>query len=143
MPERHFQVLIVDDDADDVELARQMLRRSRVPVRIQSAVHGEDALALLRREGRHAEASRPELILLDLNMPVMNGRDFLRALKADPAIKDISVVIFTTSNVAEEIVASHGLGANGYVNKPLGLDQFKRLQEVVEDFWMRSRRLSH
>lgn len=134
MADETFVILLVDDDADDVELTRQMLLRERPPLELPSAPNGLEALAFLRREGVHAQAPRPDLILLDLNMPVMDGRDFLSVVKGDPAFKSIPVVILTTARAGEEIVASYGLGANGYVNKPMDLDQFAEVARVVEDF---------
>ncbi len=136
MADQTFDILLVEDDPDDVELVRQMLSRSRMPIRILTAPGGEEALAFLRREGRHAAAPRPDLVLLDLNMPRMDGRELLRLVKGDPDLKSIPVVILTTSNAADEIVKSYGLGANGYVSKPLGLGQFSQVVRVVEDYWI-------
>ena len=141
MSSRPLNILLIDDDPDDVELTRQMLRRGRVPFELRSAPHGEAALALLRREPPHEDAARPDLILLDLNMPVMDGREFLTVVKDDHLLKAIPVVILTTSNAAEEIANSYGLGANGYVSKPLGLDGFGQLEQVVEDYWFKTRRV--
>lgn len=137
MASQTFNVLLIDDDADDLELTRQMLRQSRIPLQIRSSRNGEKALAFLRG----ANGDRPDLILLDLNMPVMDGREFLRAVKSDLALKTIPVVILTTSNAAEEIVSSYGLGASGYVNKPLGIDQFAQVEQIVEDFWIQREKL--
>jgi chemotaxis family two-component system response regulator Rcp1 len=133
-----FHILLVDDDPADLELTRAMLERGRVPVRFQTAANGRDALAVLRREGAHAAAPRPDLILLDLGMPVMDGREFLRAIKSDARLESISVVLLTTSDHAREIVETYGLGANGYVPKPFGLDHSSELLDIVEEFWMRS-----
>lgn len=140
---RPFKILLVDDDFSDVELTRQILRKSRVPVQIQSVSNGETALAFLRRENGHALAPRPDLILLDLDMPVMDGRELLRTVKADPSLKFIPVVVLTTFNVAEEIVSSYGLGANAYVNKPMDISQFAQVEQIVEDFWIRRQQLRH
>lgn len=130
-----FTILLVDDDSDDVELTKRVLARLALPLEIHSASNGEEALSLLRGSGRPAAPPRPDLILLDLNMPVMDGRELLSLLKADKELAPIPVVILTTSNAAEEVVNSYGMGASGYVNKPLQLSQFEELKQVVLDFY--------
>ena len=96
---------------------------------------GVEALAFLRREGKYAEAPRPDLILLDLNMPRMDGRSFLSEMRADDNLKAIPVVVLTTSRTEEDIVKSYRLGANCYITKPVGLAEFTRVVNAIEDFW--------
>ncbi len=134
MPEEPFRILLVDDDDDDVALTREMLLRAKFALEIPSCVNGREALAYLRRAGDYAGAPRPDLILLDLNMPVMDGRELLREVKGDPGLGGIPVVILTSTKAAEEIVACYGLGANGYVNKPMNLSQFSELEQIIADF---------
>lgn len=137
MNDRTFRILLVDDDEDDIALTTHILSRGRFPLEIRSASNGREALELLRGEG----SARPDLVLLDLNMPVMGGLEFLGLVRADADFKTLPVVILTTSNAADEIASSYGLGANAYVNKPLGIDRFTQLAQVVEDFRLESVRL--
>ena len=129
MDNRPYTILLVDDDPDDIELTRQMLRGVRFPVEFSAASNGREALAVLRGEAPH-----PDLILLDLNMPVMDGREFLSVLKEDPKLRAIPTVIFSTASVAEQIARCCGLGANGYVKKPMRLAEFDEVKAVIEDF---------
>lgn len=99
------------------------------------AVDGVEALAFLRREGKHANAPQPDLILLDLNMPRMDGREFLAIIKADPSFRRIPVVILTTSEAEQDILKSYDLHANCYISKPVDLDQFVRAVRLLENFW--------
>ena len=131
MSERKLLILVVDDDPDDVELTRQMLLHGSVPVELRHARHGEDALELLRRPG----APRPDLVLLDLNMPIMDGRTFLMHVKTDPGLKDIPVVVFTTSDAPSDAAASRALGADGFLSKPMGLAQADPLQKTIAEHW--------
>jgi CheY-like chemotaxis protein len=134
MPKATFRILIVDDDPDDLELARLMLRGGPFATEFHAASDGREALAFLRGESPHEGAPRPDLILLDLNMPRMDGRELLKILKRDPKLGSIPVVIFTTSKVAEEIVSCYGLGANGFVRKPMRPEQFGEIKQVIADF---------
>jgi chemotaxis family two-component system response regulator Rcp1 len=129
-------ILLVEDDPDDVELMRQVLRGYETPVNLHTAADGELALAFLRKEGPHAGAPDAALVLLDLNMPVMDGRQALAAMKADPRLKAIPVVVLTTSGNAQEIAASYALGANAFVTKPVGLQEFSRTVRGILDFWL-------
>ena len=99
------------------------------------ASDGVEALAFLRREGKYADAPRPDLILLDLNMPRMDGRTFLVEMRADEKLKSIPVVVLTTSQTDEDIFKSYQLGANCYVTKPVGLDEFTKVVNAIEEFW--------
>ncbi len=130
-----IDVLLVEDSAADVRLTREALRYTKLIHRIEVANDGMEALAILRKQGRHAGAPRPDLILLDLNLPRKNGRAVLAEIKQDPDLKRIPVVIVTSSMAEEDIVRSYELHANCYVTKPLELEDFVAVVKAIEDFW--------
>ena len=129
------EILLIEDDPADVELTRETLADARVLTRLHAVGDGLEALAFLRREEKYAEAPRPDLIFLDLNLPRMDGRAFLAELRADDKLKSIPVVVLTTSQAEEDIVKSYRLGANCYITKPVGLAEFARVVNAIEDFW--------
>jgi CheY-like chemotaxis protein len=129
------EILLVEDNPGDVRLTREALREGKVHHRLHVAVDGVAALAYLHREGDHAEAPRPDLILLDLNIPKKDGRQVLEEIKADPALSRIPVVVLTTSQAAEDVARTYALHANCYINKPVDFDQFMRVIRAIEDFW--------
>ncbi len=128
-------ILLVEDDPADVELTQYTIAKSKLLVDLHAVGDGVEALAFLRREGKYAEAPCPDLILLDLNMPRMDGRTFLSEMKADENLKAIPVVVLTTSQSDEDIFKSYKLGANCYVTKPVGLDEFSKVVNAIQDFW--------
>jgi len=133
---RRFVVLLVEDSVVDAKLTRAAIDENRFNVDLRHAIDGRDGLAYLRREGSaHADAPRPDMILLDLNMPRMNGREFLAEMKKSPEIADIPVVVLTTSDVEQDVVASYQLGAAGFVTKPVDLDQFIQAVRCLGDYW--------
>jgi len=125
----------VEDDPADVELTRETLADAKVLTRLHVVGDGLEALAFLRREEKYAEAPRPDLVLLDLNLPRMDGRAFLAEIRADDRFKSIPVVVLTTSQAEEDIVKSYRLGANCYITKPVGLTEFTRVVNAIEAFW--------
>lgn len=127
-----FSVLLVEDDPADAHLVQLAFRDNRMLVNLQIASDGLEALALLKDA---AAPLRPALILLDLNMPRMDGREFLGAVKSDPALRNIPTVVLTTSDVERDVVASYGLGAAGYVTKPMDMDQFTEVIRSLTDYW--------
>ncbi len=129
--ERPIRILLVEDNPGDVYLLKESLETSKFPIRVDSVPDGEMALAYLRQENK----SRPDLILLDLNLPVMDGRETLMKIKADSKLKSIPVVILSTSDSDEDIKLAYSLQANHYITKPVGLDQFYKVVEALEDFW--------
>jgi chemotaxis family two-component system response regulator Rcp1 len=131
-----LQILLVDDNQADVDLARATLAEGSVATHCHTAGDGLEALAFLRREGAHAAAPRPDLIVLDLNMPRMDGRELLQAIKSDPALKRIPVVVLSTSAARDDIQRSYDLHANCYLRKPVELDQYQELMQLVERFWL-------
>lgn len=132
---RPIEILMVEDNPGDVRLAQETLREEKVHCRLQIARDGEEALAFLRREAAYARAVRPDLILLDLNLPKKSGLEVLAEIKTDAALKCIPVVILTTSRAEQDIVQSYTLYANAYVVKPVDLEQFIKVVQSIENFW--------
>ncbi|MDY7077652.1 MAG: response regulator [Chloroflexota bacterium] len=135
MIDRGIQVLLVEDDPGDIELMQECLKDAKVMVNLNVVDDGVKALAYLRQEEPYADAMQPDLILLDLNMPRKDGREVLLDIKRDETLKRIPVVILTTSDTEEDILRSYNLGANCYVTKPVGLDQFVQIVSTIEIFW--------
>jgi chemotaxis family two-component system response regulator Rcp1 len=129
------EILLVEDDPADVELTRETLADAKVVTSLHVVGDGLEALAFLHREGKYAEAPRPDLILLDLNLPRMDGRTFLAEIRADDRFKSIAVVVLTTSQAEEDILKSYRLGANCFITKPVGLAEFARVVNAIEHFW--------
>jgi CheY-like chemotaxis protein len=128
-------VLMVEDDPDDVYLTQAALRDSWLRVNLQVVEDGVEAMRYLRREGGHADSRRPNLILLDLNLPRMGGREVLTEIKEDSALTDIPVVILTTSKAEEDVAASYRRHANCYISKPVDIEQFRSVVASIENFW--------
>jgi len=129
------ELLLVEGSPGDARLAREGLSECRIHNNLHVAEDGVKAMAFLRREGEYAKAPRPDLILLDLNLPRKDGRQVLREIKEDERLKVIPIVILTTSKAEEDIIKSYSLHANCYVTKPLGLQQFLDVVRSIEDFW--------
>ncbi|MBI2821803.1 MAG: response regulator [Acidobacteria bacterium] len=132
---RPIEILLVEDNPGDVRLTREALNEAKVINNLRIVDNGVDALAFLRQEGKFAAAVRPDLILLDLNLPRKDGREVLAEIKEDSRLKRIPVVILTTSQAEEDIVRSYDLHANCYVTKPVDLDQFIKVVKSIEHFW--------
>ena len=132
---RAIEILMVEDSPIDVLMAREALQQAKVLNNLSVTENGVEALAFLRRENQYAGAPRPDLILLDLNMPRMDGREVLQELKADPELKCIPVVVLTTSKAEEDIVKSYGLHANCYITKPVDFERFVAVVQTIQDFW--------
>lgn len=135
------QILLVEDNPGDVRLIREALRASPLRNALHVARDGDEAMAFLRREGPWAQAPRPNLILLDLNLPRKDGREVLSEIKADPDLKRIPVLVLTTSTAAEDVRRSYDAHANCYLTKPVRLDDFRRVIKLVEEFWLTAVRL--
>jgi two-component system, chemotaxis family, response regulator Rcp1 len=131
-----IEILLVEDSPGDVRLTREALADARVHNRLHVAIDGVDAMAFLRRDGKHADAPRPDLVLLDLNLPKKDGREVLEEMKQDPSLRSIPVVILTTSAAESDILRSYELYANCYISKPVDLDQFMRVVHGIESFWL-------
>lgn len=135
MAGRPIQVLLVEDDPGDVRLTQEALKRSKLLVMITVVSDGEQALQFLRRVGPYAGGVRPDLVLLDLNLPKVDGREVLAAVKSDPDLRMIPVVVLTTSAADGDILKAYGLGGNCYITKPVGFEEFRRIVRAVEEFW--------
>ena len=128
-------ILLVEDNAGDVRLTREALREADVTVDLVAVPDGEQAMAFLRREGAHEGAGRPDLILLDLNLPKKNGLEVLEEIKSDPELCRTPVIMLTTSSSARDVAACYDRGVNCYVVKPLDLDDFTALVQSINRFW--------
>ena len=131
-----IEVLLVEDSPGDVRLTQEAFREANRAIRLHVASDGVEAMAFLRREGAHVDAPRPDLILLDLNLPKMDGREVLALIKEDDSLKMIPTVILTTSEAEADIVKSYQLQANCYLSKPVQLDAFESLVKSINDFWL-------
>jgi CheY-like chemotaxis protein len=140
---RPVEILLVEDNPGDVRLTREALREGKVRSRLSVATDGVEAIAFLRRQGEFADATRPDLILLDLNLPRKDGREVLAEIKADPVLKYIPVVVLTSSKAEEDVLRAYDLHANCYVTKPVYFDQFIRVVKSIEDFWFTIVQLPH
>ena len=133
---RPVEVLLVEDSPGDVRLTQEALKGAKVLNTLHVVDDGEDALSFLRKEGPFAGAPRPDLILLDLNLPRRDGREVLAVIKADEDLRRIPVVVLTTSQAEEDILKSYALNANCYITKPVNFDQFLKVVKSIEDFWL-------
>ena len=130
------QLLLVEDNPGDVRLTREAFREVDGSVHLHVAADGVEAMAFLRREGEHADSPRPDFILLDLNLPRMDGREVLAQIKADADLHTIPTVILTTSDADADILKSYELNANAYLKKPVTLEAFESLVRSINDFWL-------
>ena len=134
--ERPIEILLVDDNPGDVRLTQEALREGKLRNNLTVAEDGEKALAILGRQDPYAYSPRPDLVLLDLNLPGRSGREVLAEIKDDPDLKRIPVVVLTTSKAEEDIVKSYDLHANAYITKPVDLDKFMHVVKSIESFWL-------
>jgi two-component system, chemotaxis family, response regulator Rcp1 len=130
------EVLLVEDSPGDVRLTKEAFRDANSSIHLHVVSDGVEAMAFIRREGAHIRAPRPDLILLDLNLPKMDGREVLAKIKEDASLKTIPTVILTTSEAEADILKSYQLQANCYLSKPAQLDAFESLVKSINDFWL-------
>ena len=140
---RPIEILLVEDNPGDVRLTIEGLNEGKVRNNLHIARDGVEAMAFLRREGEYRDAVRPDLILLDLNLPRKDGREVLQDLKQDPALRTIPVVVLTTSRSEQDVLRSYELQANCYITKPVDLEQFITVVKSIEDFWLTIVTLPH
>jgi CheY-like chemotaxis protein len=133
---RPIEILLVEDNPGDIRLTQETARETKVFSNMHVVTNGLDAMAFLHREGRFGDVPRPDLILLDLNMPGMDGREVLRRVKSDATLRRIPVVIVTSSQAEEDVLRAYNLQANCYVTKPVDLDQFIKVVKNIESFWL-------
>ena len=131
-----IEVLLVEDSAGDVRLTREAFKDAKAHINLHVAADGCEAMEFLGREGKHHNATRPDLILLDLNLPKKDGRQVLAEIKESPTLKSIPVVILTTSASEEDILRSYRLHANCYITKPVDLDGFLKVVKSIDGFWL-------
>jgi len=135
------EILLVEDNPGDVRLMTEALKETQVRKRLHLAEDGVQAMSFLRRKGPHAGAPRPDLILLDLNLPKKDGREVLAEIKEDPKLKSIPVVVLTTSQSEQDVLRSYQLHANCYISKPVGLENLIAVVQSIEGFWLKTVRL--
>jgi CheY-like chemotaxis protein len=133
---RPIEVLLVEDDPGDVLLTREAFEHQKVHNRLHVVNNGEDAINFVRQQGAFVDAPVPDLVLLDLNLPGMHGREVLAAIKEDPALRAIPVVVLTTSEAEEDVLRSYLLHANAYVTKPVDFDRFMAVVRAIDDFFV-------
>ena len=133
---KQVKVLLVEDNPGDVRLTLEALKDARVMINLSVVGDGEEALNYLQKKADHADAARPDLILLDLNLPKKDGREVLREIKSDENLKRIPVVVLTTSEAEQDILKAYDLHANCYINKPVDFDQFLGVVKMIEGFWL-------
>lgn len=128
-------ILMVEDSEGDARLTEEALKDSKLRIRLDTVVDGVEALDYLRKRGRYAQASTPDLILLDLNLPRIGGMEVLQEVKADQALRDIPVVVMTSSRAEQDILRSYKLQASCYITKPIDLEQFSNIVRSIDQFW--------
>ena len=133
---RPIEILPVEDDPGDVLMTREAFEDYKIANRLNVVTNGEDAIAYMRRQGRFADAPTPDLVLLDLNLPRRNGREVLADIKGDATLRRIPVVILTTSDAEEDVIAAYDLHANAYVRKPVDFEQFVAAVRAIDDFFI-------
>lgn len=133
---RMVEILLVEDSPSDAAMTVAALRRGRIANEVHVVDDGEKAMDFLHRRGDYATMPRPDLVLLDLNLPRMDGREVLAAAKSDPDLKTIPIIVLTSSAAESDILRSYQLNANSYVTKPVGLDDFLTAMKGIEDFWL-------
>jgi CheY-like chemotaxis protein len=131
-----IEILLVEDSEGDVGLIEEVFEEAKIRNNLHVAGDGEEALRFLKKEGQFSDAPRPDIILLDLNLPKKDGREVLEDIKVDDDLKKIPVVVLTTSKAEEDILRSYNLHANAYITKPVDFDQFIRVIKSIEDFWL-------
>lgn len=129
------EILLVEDNPGDIRLTVEALKDAKILMNLIIARDGVEAMSVLRREGKYANIKRPDIILLDLNLPKKDGREVLEEIKTDPNLKSIPVVILTTSEAEQDIFRAYELQANCYITKPVDLDQFIKIVKSIENFW--------
>jgi len=131
-----IELLLVEDSPADVRLTQEALKEEKLHNNLSVVNDGVEAMAYLRREGKYANAARPDLILLDLNLPKKDGREVLKEIKSDERLKSIPIVVLTISKAEEDVIKSYNLHANCYITKPIDLNQFSKVVKSIQEFWL-------
>jgi CheY-like chemotaxis protein len=133
---RPVQILLVEDSPDDILLTEEALSDAKIANDLHPVMDGEAAMAFLRREGEHAGAPRPDLVILDLNLPKKDGREVLEEIRQDPALTALPVIVLSTSAAVEDVAGSYAQHVNAYIQKPVDFDEFLRVIRSMEEFWL-------
>ena len=133
---RPINILLIEDNPGDVRLTQEAFKEGRMDIDLSVCMDGVEAVKFLKKQEKYGDAVTPDLILLDLNLPKMDGREVLEVVKSDPALKRIPVVVLTTSNAEQDILKSYNLHVNCYINKPVDFDKFFDIIQKIEDFWL-------
>ncbi len=133
---RAIHILLIEDNPGDVRLTQEAFRESHLPIKLDVVMDGLEGVRFLRKQGKYEHATTPDLVLLDLNLPKMDGRQVLNDIKNDPILRRIPIIVLTTSNAEHDILQCYDLHANSYVNKPVDFDHFFEVIRRVEDFWL-------
>jgi CheY-like chemotaxis protein len=136
MKEKIIEILLVEDNDGDVELVLEAFKRSKIKNNITNVGNGIEAISYLRKEGKYKDLNRPDLVILDLNLPIKDGRWVLTQIKSNEDLNDIPVIIMTSSNSQKDILNSYKLNANCYITKPLDLEEFWKIMSSIEAFWL-------
>lgn len=131
-----IEILLVEDSPADVRLTKEALKEEKIHNNLSVVNDGVEAMAFLHRQGKYSKAARPDLILLDLNLPKKDGREVLKEIKSDKELKAIPVVVLTISKAEEDVIKSYNLHANCYITKPIDLNQFAKVVKTIQDFWL-------
>jgi chemotaxis family two-component system response regulator Rcp1 len=131
-----IEILLVEDSPADVRLTKEALKEEKIHNNLSVVNDGVEAMAFLHRQGKYSKAARPDLILLDLNLPKKDGREVLKEIKSDKEFKAIPVVVLTISKAEEDVIKSYNLHANCYITKPIDLNQFAKVVKTIQDFWL-------
>ncbi len=131
-----IEILLVEDNPGDIRLIQEAFKDAKIRNALNVVGDGVEAMAYLRKQGKYEKLSRPDIVLLDLNLPKKNGREVLKEVKSDEALKSIPVVVLTVSKADEDVIKSYNLHANAYITKPLDFNQFYKVVKIIEDFWL-------
>jgi len=131
-----IEILLVEDNPADIRLVQEVFKEARINNKMHVTLNGEKAMQLLRRESEYAHVSRPDLIILDLNLPKKDGKEVLKEIKEDMNLKTIPVIILTTSNAEDDLIETYENNANCYITKPVDLDNFIKVVKTIENFWL-------
>lgn len=135
-PSKAINILLVEDNPGDIRLTQEVLKDGRICNNLHVVMDGEEAITYLRKTGQYVDAGKPDVILLDLNLPKKDGRQVLAEIKSDPVLKSIPVIVLTTSAAEQDILNTYANHANAYITKPVDLDQFINVVRTIEDFWL-------
>lgn len=136
MEGKPIQILLVEDNPDDIVLTREAIGDARIANELNAVMDGEAAMAYLRKEGEFADAPRPDIVILDLNLPKKDGREVLREIRAEPNLTSLPIIVLSTSGAEDDIVGAYAEHVNAYIQKPVDFDEFLRVVRSMEEFWL-------